>query len=350
MISLFHTGEPDLVDQIIMALGLGSMGQMVTPGAPASFFKPAPPSNSFSVRPVSSLVYAPLSLTTQCDDTRKVCQHVTVPHGKRSVREDLKRPINRQRRATVEPEPLPFNPTKFNVMEHGHRYRRQTRCGATSTQYILFVLDTSGSVRLNDFNRVTAVLSELVLFFCSPIKVAVMTFDHEYFVEFCFDCFDNTCGGRVDARDAIKTIDYRFGRSGTRWTHTAGAARCVCDFMLTQTCGVPISSDCIDVVFITDGRSNDPNLKVCDEIACLHYRYGVTTYAIGIGNAYDAELECISNADPHSFHLFNFLDFDEFEDTFQELVDKLLMGQVSPTTGDPYVCIGTGGVGTAGCH
>ena len=120
--------------------------------------------------------------------------------------------------------------------------------------------------------------------------------------------------------------------------------------MLTQTCGLPVASDCIDVVFITDGRSNDPNLNVCDEIACLHNRYGVTTYAIGIANAYDPELQCISNADPDSFHLFNFLDFDEFEDTFEELVDKLLMGQVDPTTGDPYVCIGTVDVGTRGCN
>ena len=93
MISLFHTGEPNLVDQIIMALGLGSMGQMVTPGAPGLInpsFRLGQPSNSLSVRPGSPgspgvpqpLVYEPLALTTQCDDTRKVCQHVTVPHGK----------------------------------------------------------------------------------------------------------------------------------------------------------------------------------------------------------------------------------------------------------------------------
>ena len=263
------------------------------------------------------------------------------------MREELKRPINRQRRETVEPEPLPFKPTAFNVTEHGHRYRRQAQC---STQYILFVLDTSGSVGLNEFNRVTEVLSELVLFFCSPIKVAVMTFDHEYFVEFCFDCFDNTCGGRLDARSAIKTINYNYGRSGTRFTHTAGAAQCVCDFMLSQTCGLPVAAGCIDVVFITDGRSNDPQLDVCQEISCLHNRYGTTTYAIGIARAYDKELECISDADPNSFHLFNFRDFDEFVITFNELVNKLLQGQVNPTTGDPYVCIGTGGVGTSACR
>ncbi|CAI8040328.1 Integrin alpha-X [Geodia barretti] len=330
--------EPDLVDQIIIALGLGSTEQMIDPGA-----APAPQPVPF--RPPPNAFYRPLR-PTSCDDTRKTCQHVTVDHGKRSVREELKRPINRQRRSTAEPEPLPFKPTQFNMTEHGHRYRRQSRCGPNSTQYILFVLDTSGSVGKSEFDRATAVLSELVLFFCHPIKIAVMTFDHEYFVEFCFDCFDNTCGGRVNAGDAISSINYGYSRSGTRWTHTAGAALCVCDFMLTEICGVPVASDCIDVVFITDGRSNDPNLNVCDEIACLHDRYGVTTYAIGIANAYQQQLECISNADPDFFHLFNFFDFDEFEDTFHELVDRLQ----NATTGDPYVCIGTGGVGTAGCN
>ena len=132
--------------------------------------------------------------------------------GKRSVREEMKRPLNLRRRAAVEPEPLPVDPIPFNITEHGKRYRRQDSCQSASTQYILFVLDTSGSVGEAEFNRVTSVLSELVLFFCKPVKVAVMTFDHEFFVEFCFNCFDNSCGGRVDARNAINAIQYGFNR------------------------------------------------------------------------------------------------------------------------------------------
>ena len=267
--------------------------------------------------------------------------------GKRSVREELKRPINRKPRKASELD-LSAKPTPFNITEHGARYRRTARCGPYSQQYILFVLDTSGSVGRYEFERVTAVLSELFLFFCHPIKIAVMTYDHEYFVEFCFNCFDNTCGGRVGARQAMQKIDYGYSRSGVRYTHSAGAAQCVCDFMLSQTCGLPVASDCIDVVFITDGHSNDPKLNVCDEVACLHNRYGVTTYAIGIGNAYDPELECISNADRNSFHLFNFLNFDKFVMTFDKLVNRLLSGDTTPN-GDPYVCIGTAGVGTNGC-
>lgn len=134
--------------------------------------------------------------------------------GKRSVREE-RRPRIKQRRSTVEAEPLPIDPIPFNITEHGARYRRQSHCSPNSIQHILFVLDTSGSISVSEFNRVTAVLSDLVLFFCKPIKVAVMTFDHEYFVEFCFNCFDNTCGGRVETREAIQNIDRNFARSGT---------------------------------------------------------------------------------------------------------------------------------------
>ena len=271
--------------------------------------------------------------------------------GKRSVREERKRPHINIRRSANDAAPLSVDPIPFNITEHGARYRRQTTCPPTSTQHILFVLDTSGSVGEREFRRVTNVLSELVLFFCKPIKVAVMTFDHEYFIEFCFNCFDNSCNGRVDARDAIRDIDYDFNREGTRYTHTGGAARCVCDFMLSSSCGVTPTTDCIDVVFITDGRSNDPSRDVCQEVRCLHNRYGVNTYAIGIANAHEPELMCITDDDinPDQFHLFNFLSFDDFEQTFMEIVNILLMGNINPL-GDPYVCIDPqAGPGIQGC-
>ncbi|CAI8027120.1 hypothetical protein GBAR_LOCUS15524 [Geodia barretti] len=73
--------EPELVDQIIMALGLGSAGQMINPGA-APGAQPAPGFAPLSLvsQPLNKIL-APSALTLQCDDTRKTCQHVTVPHG-----------------------------------------------------------------------------------------------------------------------------------------------------------------------------------------------------------------------------------------------------------------------------
>ena len=141
----------------------------------------------------------------------------------------------------------------------------------------------------------TSLLGDLIVFFCRPIQVAVMTFDHEYFVEFCFNCHRNTCGGRSEARTAMRNINYGFNRDGTRYTHTAGAAQCVCDFMpplravLTPSL---IASRCS----FSSRTAN--RTTVCSDIRCLHNRFGVNTFAIGIDDASTAELDCISDADP----------------------------------------------------
>jgi hypothetical protein len=54
----------------------------------------------------------------------------------------------------------------------------------------------------------------------------------------------------------------------------------MCDYMLSPTCGLDPAAGCIDVVFVTDGRANDPALDVYDEICCLHNRRGVNVYTI----------------------------------------------------------------------
>ena len=66
-----------------MALGLGSRGQMITPGALAAP-APAPGALPFSRVGGSPGVQQPLAIN-QCDDTRKTCQHVTVPHGRNAA-------------------------------------------------------------------------------------------------------------------------------------------------------------------------------------------------------------------------------------------------------------------------
>ena len=165
-----------------------------------------------------------------------------------------------------------------------------------------------------------------------------MTFDHEYYVEFCFHCFDNTCGGRTCASTAMRNINYSFNRQGVRYTHTGGAVQCIDEVILTLSCGVLPDASCIDVVFLTDGQSNDPNREMCTDIVRLQNRYGVNTFAIGIDDAFQDELQCISEAETGEYHLFNFLDFDHFEQEFQRIQNVLLDGKLNPN-GDPYVCI-----------
>ncbi len=172
-------------------------------------------------------------------------------------------------------------------------------------------------------------LSKLVYLFCEPIQVGVMTFNEDYKLEFCFNCFDNDLQGRYETADAIKNLEYRSG-----WTHTGGAAKCVCDRVLHPSCGVPTTADCINVVFLTDGKSNDPSREICNEVKCLHNRLGVNTYAIGI-NGYDLdELECITQAS-NLINIFKFQDFTEFVEALEELDERLFNDILN---GDYYAC------------
>ena len=198
------------------------------------------------------------------------------------------------------------------------------------------MLDTSGSIGRNNFEEITSTLARLVSHFCKPIRVGVMTFNNEYYVVFCFDSFDNTCNGRSSVGDAISQANYRGGL-----THTGGAVQCACDSMLSTTCGLPPGANCVDVVIITDGRSNGPR-PVCDRVRCLHDHYGVNTFVIGIGSVNQTELDCISNdtsdpPDPTRFNLFNLNSFAEFQSTFNQMIR--LLRTKDPLTNRKYQCV-----------
>ena len=223
-----------------------------------------------------------------------------------------------------EPQPLPVDPLPFDHTKHHTRYRRQARSSncedPNSERHILFILDTSGSIGSNNFHMMTDSVSKLVRHFCRKIKVAMMVFNHDHYLEFCFDCFDNTCVGRRAARDRITSVPYRRGG-----THTASATQCACDNILTSSCGFEASSTneaCLDVIYITDGRSNDPILEVCDVVDCLYNKTNtdVTVYAFGIGDTVnETELNCIArnrNSDGHSVgnSIFRVPDFQSFSD------------------------------------
>ena len=252
--------------------------------------------------------------------------------GKRSLQKEQKVNIRKPDKSKPYLKPLENDPIPFDMNLHGSRYRRQTTCYPDDTQYILFMLDTSGSIGRNNFEEMTSTLGQLVSLFCRPIRIGVMTFNHEYYVEFCFNSFDNTCHGRSSVRNAINQANYRSGS-----THTGGAVQCACDFMLSTTCGLPPDASCIDVVVITDGHSNGPR-PVCHQVRCLHNRYGVNTFAIGIGNADQNELDCISDySDPTRFNLFNFDSFAEFQSTLNELI--ILLTTLDPLTNTYYTCV-----------
>ena len=217
------------------------------------------------------------------------------------------------------------------IPSHQFRQRRQSdSCKDSNVKHsILFVLDTSGSIGRQTFQRMTAALSNLTKFFCKPVQFALMTFSDGRWLEFCFNCFENTLAGRVAAGEAIANATYHGGL-----THSGKAARCVCNELINiQKCGL-FQSSCIDVIFITDGYSNGP-FNVCKEVECLHnnqYRT-INTYAIGIKNYREAEIQCISKYSSNET-VFSFESFDEFE----EYINNVTTALTSTTNFGHYNC------------
>ena len=260
---------------------------------------------------------------------------------------EAKVPRVKEQHFTPEPSPLPVDPIPFDIMKHSARYRRQSNgvnCYPNGTRYVLFLLDTSGSIGQYDFDIMTSTLSTLVHYFCRRIKVAAMTFSDEHFIEFCFNCFGNDCSGRDDASDAMKDIRYRGG-----WTHTGQATQCACDVILCPNCGFPNVTElnepdaiCLDVIYVTDGHSNGPQ-NVCTKVQCLYglKELGVelTVYAFGVDKYNEQELRCITrprNIDPIQNSIFRVESFEEFANAINgigQVFAEMPNSGISPSSG-----------------
>ena len=254
---------------------------------------------------------------------------------RRSIRAGTNSLHSIQRRLTTELKPLQNDPIPFDIQEHGPRFQAQMtddKCTPNKTRYVLFMLDTSASISTDEFRKMTHQVSRLAFYFCGAMKVAVMTFNHMYSVEFCFDCFRSDCEGRQDMRDTMRNITYRGGH-----TYTAGAAQCACNFILSADCGFVEQDACIDVVVITDGQSNDPFLDVCNEITCMKNTSlfpdaQINVFVFGISDFVNRkELECLTrlSIEPLPHHIFNFNDFDDFDEQLDLVIKGLKYSSIS---------------------
>ena len=86
---------------------------------------------------------------------------------------------------SIIPEPYNFNYHLDTALAHRRRKRMSMNC---NDRYLLFMLDTSGSVGKKTFTRMVSSLSKLVSLFCGNTKIAAMTFGSHIYHEFCFKC------------------------------------------------------------------------------------------------------------------------------------------------------------------
>jgi len=229
--------------------------------------------------------------------------------------------------SSVIPNPFDLDNYLSIIRNKQHRQRRMTK--KCNDRYLLLMLDTSGSIGESKFKEVTAILSELLAYFCHNTKVAAVTFSSHTYHQFCFNC--PASDNRYETLKAVKDIPYHGGA-----TYTGEAVKCACEQILTKECGIPGKKKyqkCkppIDVLMITDGHSNGP-LNVCKEAKCLHNHdsyENINTFAIGVKNADKAELECIEGENSLFNHIFNMKNFDDLKDFLREVV-KFLKGDAS---------------------
>ena len=197
---------------------------------------------------------------------------------------------------------------------------------------MVFVLDTSGSIGPANFQKMTNAISNFVPLLCDNIKIAIISYSDDIHVEFCFNCYNlcndtDNCWDRWKARNTIRGIQYRGGL-----THTGVASRCVYDYILDPSsgCGADVSSNCLDIIYVTDGHSNGPlrHPQTCEEATCLRnhptWCGKVNTYAIAIGSGVNRnEINCITQNDEDS--VFNVDDFEQFNNLIRKTTDKLFM-------------------------
>ena len=246
--------------------------------------------------------------------------------GKRSLEEEEEFTVISAPELHVLDPAVPVEP--FNMEERVnaiHERRRRQACPIPGNQdnirYVLFIVDTSGSIGRSAFDKVKNLLALISEKLCDHLRVAMITYGDDINLEFCFNCTSD----RRDIFSAIKRVRYRHGPS----TRTTDATKCACQTMLTKECGLPHGdiTPNIDIVYLTDGRHNGPcknNLNT--ELYCFHRpsRSNINTYAIAIGNAALESVQALENPrNSGDSHLFNMNDFDELQQVFDALLELL---------------------------
>ena len=189
-------------------------------------------------------------------------------------------------------------------------------------RYVLFVLDTSGSIGPGNFEKILNVVSDIIPLFCGNISFAIMTFGDIMKQEICFNCAINV----YEIKDVIKRIRYRNGPH----TRTGKAAQCACEHMLKPRCGYNDlrNTKFTDVIFITDGQSNG-HINVRTATDCFNKIHNDNTgmdlyvFAIGIGNVVPDELNDIVGERGNEANKFYLASFKDFEDLRNNTLTKV---------------------------
>ena len=231
------------------------------------------------------------------------------------------------------------------IQQQEHVYSnkiQKRRVGGTSVtdRNVFFVVDSSGSILPDTYNRVLDILANFTKIFCGDMAIGMFTFSRHIDLEFCPTCFRT-----LDYPDYINEVTTRITSAHHHQSHTftGEMVKCLRQHVLP-------SPDChlldkkTQIVFFTDGRANGCT-GVPPEIAQLEAAYPnratgtrililpvapcpTEVYAIAMGNILQSGVLDLltNNLDPHN--IFNVQDIDQLEDLYNLIIQAICNGQI----------------------
>lgn len=193
------------------------------------------------------------------------------------------------------------------------------RCGAKFVADIVFALDTSASIDIDQFNRQLSLVENVMQSFLRPandIRVGLLTYSYHVYPVFDLSSFSTDSA----IHRAVQQAHY-----GQEGTHTDKAIAYASDVILSAQHSGRRSVPKI-LILITDGTSDN---IMRTKIQAKHAKAkGINIIVVGIGNFVDRrELEMIANS-PTSKFLLNIDSFAELKKIIRVLSNRKCKGMI----------------------
>uniref|UniRef100_A0A8C2KAZ2 VWFA domain-containing protein n=1 Tax=Cyprinus carpio TaxID=7962 RepID=A0A8C2KAZ2_CYPCA len=208
-----------------------------------------------------------------------------------------------------------YNGMCFKISSKNFFFSPTSEC-PTSQIDIAFLMDGSGSVRNEDFNKMKVFVIEMIKSFIDhDTQFAIAQFSTDCEIHHKFQQVKNAKAWE----DAVTRIHQQRG-----WTKTATAIKKLVKELFVSEGGARPSASKILVV-ITDGESTEQFLNEAVQQA---QKKNIIRYAIGVGNAFNnvkaaKELAIIASL-PTNKHVFKVTDFDALESIREQLKENII--------------------------
>ena len=204
--------------------------------------------------------------------------------------------------------------------EHTDRQKRQNR--GSISRNVLILIDSSGSISDDTFNKTLTHLTTLAHLLCGEISIGVLTYSGVVELVLCPTCFRSDT---ITEGDYLSMVTQKINEivHHRGLTYTGEAIACLrCSIMMSTSCVKGNSPT--EVIVFTDGLHNgctDPQA----EVAKFTADYGsVPIYAIGMGSVNRNGVTDLYGGNRNPDSIFNVRDIDMFAKVLDEILKVLV--------------------------